>query len=268
MTRPPAHADSAAHVPVADPPAVSPVRPSDAALVELLRAEIAPGVGELAESLGVTATAVRQRLERLMRDGVVAREREVVGGGGEGQSARPRGRPAFVYRLTEKGRRAGGDNFRDLAMVLWREVRAVSSPDVRRGLVSRIGAAMADLYRPHIAGATVSERLDGAAGLLRSRDIACSVTPADTGSGRLAVLTSHVCPYPDLAEEDRGICAAERLMLQELVGAGVRLASCRLDGADTCRFEVAPGRCDGATRHRSGDSAPDGVGHSSPDNPP
>lgn len=218
------------------------MRASDAALVDLLRADVAPGVGELAESLGVTATAVRQRLERLMRDGVVARE--VVRGAADGQGTRPRGRPAFVYRLTEKGRRAGGDNFRDLAMVLWREVRAVAAPEVRRGLVSRIGSAMADLYRPHVAGETVSERLDRAAGLLRSRDIACSVTPADAGSGRLAVLTSHVCPYPDLAEEDRGICAAERLMLQELVGAGVRLASCRLDGAETCRFEVAAGGCD------------------------
>lgn len=262
MTRHPAQPDSAAAAPVADAPAASAVRPSDAALVELLRAEIAPGVGELAESLGVTATAVRQRLERLMRDGVVARE--VVRGAGEGQSARPRGRPAFVYRLTEKGRRAGGDNFRDLAMVLWREVRSVASPDVRRGLVSRIGAAMAELYRPHIAGATVAERLDGAAGLLRSRDIACSVTPAEAGSGRLAVLTSHVCPYPDLAEEDRGICAAERLMLQELVGAGVRLASCRLDGADTCRFEVAAGGCDGAAASpRSGEMPPDDDGPAS-----
>lgn len=235
----PARSDDTAALPTGV--GVRAVRASDAALVELLRADIAPGVGELAEALGVTATAVRQRLERLMRDGVVARE--VVRGAAEGQ--RPRGRPAFVYRLTEKGRRAGGDNFRDLAMVLWREVRGVASPEVRRGLVSRIGAAMADLYRPHVAGATVAERLDGAAGLLRSRDIACSVTPADAASGRLAVLTSHVCPYPDLAEQDRGICAAERLMLQGLVGAGVRLASCRLDGADTCRFEVAAGSGDG-----------------------
>jgi len=232
----------------AEKPSAATVRASDAALLELLRCDAAPGVGDLASSLGVTATAVRQRLDRLMREGVVTRE--VVRPAGESDStSRPRGRPAFVYRLTDKGRRFGGDNFRDLAMILWREVRSVAAPEVRRGLVSRIGASLATLYRPHIAGSStgnnagdsVRERLERTANLLRDRDIACSVSPAPDGSGVLAILTSHVCPYPELAEQDRGICAAERSMLQDLLGAGVRLASCRLDGAESCRFEVGEG---------------------------
>lgn len=216
------------------------VRESDAALVELLRTEESPGVGDLAEALGVTATAVRQRLDRLMRDGIVARDLVGPGTGG-GTGNRPRGRPAFGYRLTEKGRRTGGDNFRDLAMVLWREVRGVGAPEVRRGLVSRIGSAMARLYRDRVTGATVSDRLDEAAQIMQQRQIACAIEPADLASGKPAVLTTHVCPYPELAEGDRGICAAERLMLQELVGAQVTLDSCRLDGAECCRFTVTPG---------------------------
>jgi predicted ArsR family transcriptional regulator len=65
------------------------------------------------------------------------------------------------------------------------------------------------------------------------------------------VLTSHACPYPELAEQDRGICAAERLMLQDLVGSAVQLSECRLDGAACCRFTVGdasgpgPGVVDG-----------------------
>lgn len=223
----------------AAPPAspAAAVRESDAALVELLRTEETPGVGDLAEALGVTATAVRQRLDRLMRDGIVARE--LVGSASGAAGARPRGRPAYGYRLTDKGRRTGGDNFRDLAMVLWREVRGVKAPEVRRGLVSRVGSAMARLYQDRITGQSVSARLDDAARIMMDRQIACVVEPADPSSGKPAVLTTHVCPYPELAEGDRGICAAERLMLQEMVGAQVTLASCRLDGSDCCRFTVA-----------------------------
>ena len=44
--------------------------------------------------------------------------------------------------------------------------------------------------------------------------------------------------YPDLAEADRGICAAERSMIEELVGDAVRLSECRLDGGSCCRFTV------------------------------
>ena len=38
------------------------------------------------------------------------------------------------------------------------------------------------------------------------------------------------CPYPELAEQDRGICAVEKMMFSELLGEKVRLSECRLDG--------------------------------------
>jgi DeoR family suf operon transcriptional repressor len=209
------------------------LRSADGALVDLLRVGTPLGVGDLAASLGVTATAVRQRLDRLMRTGLV--ERTTV--------PRPRGRPAHVYSLTPLGRRTGGDNFRDLAVVLWREIRGVREPSVRRGLLSRIGAAMAGMYRGEVQGDTSGDRLRSVAAILQSREISCDVAvpqadPRAELAGGLPVLTSYACPYPDLAEQDRGICAAERLMLQDLVGAPVALSDCRLDGGTCCRFTV------------------------------
>jgi DeoR family transcriptional regulator, suf operon transcriptional repressor len=210
-------------------------RGSDAAVVDLLRLRESLEVGELADSLGVTATAVRQRLDRLMKAGLV--ERTAV--------AKPRGRPSHAYSLTEAGRRLGGDNFRDLALVLWREIRSIRDPKVRSGLIGRIGASLAEAYRSRLRGVMPAERLASVASLLQERDICCSVERS-AADGGLPVLTSHACPYPDLAEEDRGICAAERVMLQELVGTSVRLADCRLDGGSVCRF-IAGQPSDGPT---------------------
>jgi len=205
-------------------------RHTDQAVIDLLRVDGAMNVGDLASALGVTATAVRQRLDRLMRNGFV--ERQAVSG--------RRGRPSHAYSLTDQGRRGGGDNSRDLAFVLWRELRSVEDPAVRRGLIGRIGAGLAEIDRATVAGATPVERLDGVADLLRRRQVACTVEPQ--GDGGLPVLTTYSCPYPDLAEADRGICAAERSMIEELVGGSVRLSECRLDGGSCCRFTV------GATR--------------------
>lgn len=211
-------------------PAAPDARSSDAAVVDLLRKRQALEIGELAEALGVTATAVRQRLERLTKAGFI--ERSAV--------SRPRGRPAHAYRLTDSGRKLGGNNFRDLALVLWREIRGVRDPAVKSGLLKRIGEALAGVYRDQITGKTPADRLESIAAILQDRNICCSVEqPA--WNGGLPVLTSHACPYPDLAEEDRGVCAAERLMLQDLLGSAVRLAECRLDGGVTCRFVVGEG---------------------------
>lgn len=214
--------------PITDSP--TDLRSADSVVVDLLRIGDVAGIGDLASSLGVTATAVRQRLDRLMRAGLV--ERTTV--------RKPRGRPSHAYSLTALGRRTGGDNFRDLAFVLWREIRGVREPSVRQGLLSRIGAAMAGMYRGRVSGETSGERLQSVAAILQSRNISCDV--ASTDAAGLPVLTSYACPYPELAEQDRGICAAERLMLQDLVGAPVALSDCRLDGGTCCRFTVAPVR--------------------------
>lgn len=210
-------------------------RATDAAVIELLRVDSALEIGDLAEALGVTATAIRQRLDRLMRSGLV--ERKTV--------ARPRGRPAHAYSLTADGRRCGGDNFRDLAIVLWQEIRRVREPAVRHGLLSRIGSAMAEIYRPQVTGATTAERLRSLAEVMRQKNVSCGVESGPEGDGGLAVLTSYSCPYPDLAEQDRSICAAERLMLQDLVGSSVALSECRLDGTNCCRFTAGSAGGDG-----------------------
>ncbi|MFM8290363.1 MAG: helix-turn-helix transcriptional regulator [Planctomycetia bacterium] len=207
-------------------------RATDAAVIELLRVESALEIGDLAAALGVTPTAIRQRLERLMKAGLV--ERAAV--------SRPRGRPAHAYSLTAEGRHSGGDNFRDLALVLWREIRGVRDPAVRQGLLSRIGTAMASLYRREVSGDDPAGRLRSLAGVMRQKGVSCDVAGGD---GDLAVLTSYSCPYPELAEQDRSICAAERLMLQDLVGTSVALSECRLDGGTCCRFTAGGQAADG-----------------------
>jgi len=215
------------------------LRSSDGQLIDLLRGQTFLKIDTLASELGVTATAVRQRLDRLMEAGLVSRSRadEVVA---ESHSRRPRGRPSHVYSLTEKGRRTQGDNFRDLALVLWQEIRSIQHPEIRRGLLTRIGSAMADQHRASVTGDTARERFESVACILRDRQIVCDVSQsAGAGTSTLAVLTSHSCPYPELSDRDRGICSAERLMLQELVGTAVQLSECRLDGGSCCRFTAA-----------------------------
>ena len=109
---------------------------SDIGILDLLRKAGPLGVAELAQAMQVTATAVRQRLVRLMAQGLIDRELARAG----------RGRPSHRYALTEKGRRQTGANFVDLALALWKEIRAIEDPEVRRGLLQRIAKTMAGMY--------------------------------------------------------------------------------------------------------------------------
>ena len=205
---------------------------SDKTVLDHLRRVGEATVGDLATDMGVTATAVRQRLQRLMAEGVIQRRTERKG----------RGRPNHRYLLTEKGERVAGSNFGDLAIVLWEEIKAVEDPAIRRGLVKRIADRFALLYQDHVSGETLRERMTSLAGLMDDREIPFEVD----SSGMLPVLSALACPYPELAKLDRSVCTMEKLMLSEVLGENVKLSECRLDGAP-----AAPSRPARTTqRHR------------------
>ena len=226
---------------------------SDSDIVDLLRQTGSMCVSELAVATDVTPTAVRQRLSRLMEQGLVGRHALRSG----------RGRPSHRYVLTEKGQRQSGSNFVDLAMMLWQEIRSISDPSVRRGLIARLAKRMASLYADRIEGETTEERMQAVAGVFGERNVPLAVetvaagarsargpvgdnplgdnplkvieidaTKSESAAGttktagpasEAAVLTVWACPYPELAEVDRGICAMERMMF-----------------AECCRFQTGP----------------------------
>src|SRR6476660_744256 len=78
-------------------------------------------VTQLCDELGVTATAVRQRLARLQAMNFIARETVRSG----------RGRPHHCYKLTENGLRQLGDNYAELAVILWRELSRIEDRQIR-----------------------------------------------------------------------------------------------------------------------------------------
>ena len=208
-------------------PQMSKLLPSDTAVADLLRESVEMTISELADQLKITATAVRQRLGRLM-DAKLVQRKAVTGG---------RGRPSHRYSLTSLGRRQMGSNFADLALALWEEVRAIPDPDIRRGLLKRIAGRMAESYKTDSQSLanTARGRMQVIAEIFGDRKIPISVG----NKGELPILTAKCCPYPDLAEQDRSICAMEKMMFSEMVGEKLSLTECRLDGGTCCTFELS-----------------------------
>lgn len=198
---------------------------SDSDLLELLRVAGPLDVAEMAGAIDVTATAVRQRLSRMMARGLI--EREAIRAG--------RGRPRHRYQLTDRGLELTGSNFTDLAMALWQELSEVKDDTLRGELLKRVARALAKAYVGQIKGATPAERMQSLSELLARRRVPFEV---DSPEGSLPVLTAKACPYPRLAENDRTICTMEAMLVSELVGQDMNLTACRLDGDGSCQFQA------------------------------
>src|SRR3954462_15302390 len=116
---------------------------SDRPLLDLIRRRGPLTVAEMAGALGVTPTAIRNRLTRLVGSGMV--ERRVEHGG--------RGRPKHLYEASVEAHKRLGQNYADLAVVLWDEMmRTVEDRKLRRILFGRITERLADLYRSQVTG--------------------------------------------------------------------------------------------------------------------
>jgi predicted ArsR family transcriptional regulator len=197
---------------------------TDPEFLDLLRTTGPLSVAELADAMEVTPTAVRQRLTRLMSREII--QREALRNG--------RGRPKHRYWLTDKGMRMTGSNFTDLSMVLWKEVRTLEDPDLRRDMLRRIAQALANGYANQIQGDTPAERLHSVAEILAQRRIPSTVDDTSANPS----ITAHACPYQALAEQDHSVCTMERMMISEMIGQDVKLTQCRQEGDEQCRFQV------------------------------
>ena len=179
---------------------------------------------ELCGDLGVTATAVRQRLGRLVAAGLVSR-REVREG---------RGRPHHSYSINDRGLRELGDNYSELAAVLWSELRSIPDGEVRRAILSSIQETLASRYSRGVDGRTVPERIEQ----LRQRLAESGFDVEVDADGRLPILRENNCPYYDLATTDPAICELEQRVFERVLGTPVVLTHRCVDGHHCCEFEA------------------------------
>ena len=165
---------------------------------------------------------MHERLLRLMGEGLV--DRELVRGG--------RGRPSYRYSLSPKARKLAGNNFADLAAVLWQQVLDIDDSRRRQRVIRRIASALKALYADAIQETTLKARMESLRELLEKRRVRCDVETR----GGVPTFTLRDCPYLDLAEVDRTVCQMETTLFSQLLGHWVVLSECRLDGHACCQF--------------------------------
>ena len=200
------------------------INDNEQAVLDLLRFQGSLTVNQLCDYIGVTATAIRQRLGRLDAGGLIERVAE----------RSERGRPTFQYRLTSTGFQAVGENMADLAEALWLEVLEISDVAVRKSVLEGVLSRLTEKYRDQVSGRTITERLQSIAAIFRQRKIPFVV---ETKSDR-SELRVVGCPYPRLNEHSNEICQLEQQLVARLLDAPVALNHCQCNssGGLCCTF--------------------------------
>jgi predicted ArsR family transcriptional regulator len=196
----------------------------DLEFLQLLQRLQPAGIQELVDHAGVTATAIRHRLNRLQENELVSRI----------SIPQERGRPAHQYEVTRKGLQILGDESADLTALLWRELQKLEDESVRNRLLASVKTALVERLGTVSASSSLMTRVQELCSSLEGRGLLVESEVA----GKLPVIREHSCPYLAIAQEDSTICDIEREAFSTVLQVPVALSRCRMDGHRCCEFQV------------------------------
>ena len=184
---------------------------------------------DLADQLGVTVSAVRQQLDGLAADGLVAWR----------PLSRGRGRPTHLYRLTRAAEPLFPKAYGGLTTELLGYV-ADADPSLVDGIFDRRRQRRLEGAQARLAGlgSDFAARVAELARILDEDGYLASWEALPDGSYRIV---EHNCAVLDVAERYGQACTSEIAFLrQALPDARVERVSHMISGAHSCAYEVTP----------------------------
>ncbi len=186
---------------------------------------------DIAERLDLTTAAVRRHLDALTSDGMLeAGDQRVVG-------RRGRGRPAKVYRVTDKGRDEFEHAYDDLAASALTYVAEIGGSDAVAEFARRRLLRLEEAYRMAVAVVGPDEAPQALADLLSEEGYAASVEPSPQGGVQIC---QHHCPVAHVAAQFPQLCEAETQMIGQLLGTHVQRLATIAHGDGVCTTHIPP----------------------------
>ncbi len=199
------------------------------ALVNLLKQDGPQDAASMAERLGVTAMAVRQHLYTLQEEGLVGHQTQ----------ARPVGRPAKLWHLTEAADALFPDAHAELAVSLLSTLReAVGETGLEKILSARARVMIASYGHKLFRRRGLKGRIEGLAAIRSEEGYMAS---AERDANGIWWLMENHCPICSAARECQGLCAIEQQVFQAVLGDSVTVERTEhiLKGARRCAYRIA-----------------------------
>ena len=198
------------------------------ALLEILREEREATVEDLAARLELTPMTIRHHLNVLQAQGLVVTSQV--------RRLQKVGRPRLVYTLTEAADDLFPQAYGDLARRLVIEMKERVGPAETREIFKRIAARIAAEAPAPYEGQSFEARLRQVTEYLNELGFQFSWEKADEG----VVLANVNCPYRQVAQEHREVCAMDTILLERLLGIKPEQTSRMAAGDASCRCILRP----------------------------
>lgn len=182
-------------------------------------------VDELASGSQITRNAVRQHLDALARDGLVA----------PGTTRPSGGRPQQLYALTGKGRELFPRQYSWFAKLVVEAIKREDGPQQLRERFSAIGSGVAaQLRTQHPALKGREQKVEKLAEVMEQLGYNARSAAKE---GSAPVIEADNCVFHELAIQHPEICDFDLAMMGTFTGSSVDHQECMARGGNVCRFK-------------------------------
>jgi predicted ArsR family transcriptional regulator len=186
---------------------------------------------QIAKRLGVTAMAIRQHLYTLRDGGLVTYQDE----------RRKVGRPARIWRITEKAQARFPDSHAELTVEMLAIIRATFGERGIERLMTERTRLQIKTYgeRMRAAGKSLEARVNALAKIRAEQGYMAEASRQRDGS---FLLTENHCPICAAASECQGLCREELVLFSSVLGneVAVERTDHILAGARRCAYRITP----------------------------
>src|SRR6202171_6438338 len=161
-------------------------------VLELLRRRGGCSAETIATDLGITPNAVRQHLTNLERDGLVVSHPEKSG----------RGRPALLFKLTERADSVFPKRYGQLATMVLQEVQEMGGPEALDEVFSRLPARHATAIERDLVAHSFDDKLRFVVAWIGRAGTLAEQTETEEG----VKVTIHNCPFRHTALQFPQVC--------------------------------------------------------------
>ena len=202
------------------------LQPTRRKIIMALKQNGALTAAQLAELLGITSMGVRRHLTTLERDKLVIYE----------LIQRGKGRPSFVYRLSEQAENLFPKNYAALANELLGYLSEGEGDETIIGLFDRRAQRRIDNARAQLEGKSLAERVEGLARILSAEGYLAQWEQQDENT---YWLREHNCAVHDVAARFSAACNSELAFLQAILpDAEVTRTHHMMQGELTCGYRI------------------------------
>ncbi|MCY4567141.1 MAG: transcriptional regulator [Candidatus Poribacteria bacterium] len=193
-------------------------------ILQLLKMRAGMTVSQLKDALHISQMGIRQHLAILETEGLVEYYQEKQG----------RGRPPYIYQLTDAASSLFPTTYANFAVGLMHEVAKFNGPDFINKVFRGRMKSQLQTYQLRLQGKSLSDRVKE---LARIRDEEGYMARFDENEDDY-VLTEHNCPIALIAQEYPRVCEIETALFRQSLGAKVVRVEHLMQGSHKCCYRI------------------------------